>query len=55
MYEIVHSDGRKLRLAFTGLSNIQVFSSRKRSTHCYPAELKKRLEQFITGRPGQQA
>ena len=50
VYEIVHSDGRRLRLAFTGLSNIQVFSSKNRSTHCYPEALRARLEKFTKGK-----
>ena len=51
VYEIAHQDGSRLRLAFTGLSNVQVFSGRNRSTHCRAAELGKRLERFITGGP----
>ena len=50
VYGIVHQDGRRIRIAFTRLSSIQVFSHRKgKSTHCYSAELKKRLGEFITG------
>ena len=51
VYEIVHSDGRRLRLAFTGLSNIQIFSSRNKSTHCYPEDLRAKLEKFTRGGP----
>lgn len=48
VYEIVHQDGRTLRLAFTGLSTLQVFSPRNRSTHCCPGELARRMQDFIS-------
>ena len=55
---IVRTDGRRMKLAFTGLSNVQAFSGRGRSTHCYPEEFGRRLERFM-GRsargPGPQA
>ena len=50
-YELIHADGRRLRLAFTGMSSLQVFSKRGRSTHCRAAELHGRLQAFIHGEP----
>ena len=47
VYEILHADGRKLRLAFTGLSSLQVLSKRGRSTHCRATELHDRLQAFV--------
>ncbi len=52
-YEILHADGRRLRLAFTGMSSLQVFSKRSRSTHCRAAELRDRLQAFIHGERGE--
>ena len=46
VYEIVHQDGRTLRLALTGMSTIQVFSGRRRSTHCFSQEFRERLKRF---------
>ena len=51
MYEVTHAAGRALRLAFTGMGTIQVFSKRKRSTHCYAAEFRKRMRQFLFPTP----
>ena len=51
VYEIAHVNGRTLRIAFTGLSNIQTFSKRGRSTHCYPDEFAHRLKDFLNSSP----
>ena len=47
VYELVHVNGNKFKFAFTGLSNIQVFSRRNRSTHCYSSEFYNRLGNFL--------
>ena len=46
VYEISHIDGRKLKLAFTGMGTIQIFSKRNRQTHCRTKEFKERLNKF---------
>ena len=46
-YAIKHKNGTEMKIAFTWLSNIVVFSSRNRKTHCYADEFKKRLDRFV--------
>ena len=47
VYNLIHADGRNLKLGLTKLTTVQVFSKRARYTHCYPKELRQRLERFI--------
>ena len=46
-YKIVRSDGKRLRVAFTGMTTLQVFSKGDRSHHYRPAELSEKLGSFI--------
>ena len=48
-YDIVHRDGRMMRVGFTRQSTIQVLSKRGRSSHCYSKEFKERLDKFVGG------
>ena len=52
VFQLTHLNGRTLRMAFTGLSTVQVFSNRRnRSTHCHPHEFATRLHNFIIPTP----
>ena len=50
-YTIHHVDGRQMRVAFTGMSTIEVYSKRKRggrsSHHCRGDEFRDRMQKFI--------
>ena len=46
-YDIVHKDGRTMRVGFTGRGTIQILSKRGRSSHCYAAEFEERLVKFV--------
>lgn len=48
VYTIVQDGGHRLKIAFTGMSSIMVFSSRGRYTHCRPDEFQERLQKFLS-------
>lgn len=48
VFELVHRDGRRLALAPTGMSNIQVFSKKRRkSTHYECWDFGAKLKEFL--------
>ena len=47
IYSIENTNGKKMFIAFTGLSNIMVFSKRNRHTHCRATEFSKRIIRFL--------
>ena len=48
-FSINHRDGRSMKVGFTGMTTIHVFSKRKRGTHCYASEFRERAVKFIKG------
>ena len=47
VYAIERADGRRMRVAFTGMTTLMVFSKRGRFTHCRPDELEQKLARFL--------
>ena len=46
-FTLLNEDGTRLRLGFTGLATIMVFSRRKRHTYCNAEEFKERIDKFL--------
>ena len=53
-YALIRRDGAELKIAFTGMTMLMVFSSRNRYTHCGPGGLTRRLERFLGRETGEE-
>ena len=47
LYQITLKNRKFMKIGFTGMSSIQVFSKRNRSTYCYSNEFCERVEKLL--------